>query len=112
MNIKIIRHILAWVLRIEALSMLLSMVCSLVYKEASITNVWIISIAICVAASFLISLKSPQNKAFYAREGFVAVALSWIVMSIFGAFPFFLSGSIPNFINAVFETASTVRLKS
>ena len=106
MNIKIIRHILAWVLRIEALSMLLSMVCSLVYKEASITNVWIISIAICVAASFLISLKSPQNKAFYAREGFVAVALSWIVMSIFGAFPFFLSGSIPNFINAVFETAS------
>lgn len=106
MNIKIIRHILASVLRIEAVSMLLSMICSLLYKEKIITNAWIISILICVAASFLISWKRPQNKAFYAREGFVAVALSWIIMSIFGALPFFLTGYIPNFIDAVFETAS------
>ncbi len=106
MNIRIIRHILASVLRIEALSMLLSMICSLIYRENAVTNSWIISIAICVAVSFLISYKSPENKAFYAREGFVAVALSWIVLSIFGALPFFISGYIPNFIDAVFETAS------
>ncbi len=106
MNYKIIRHILAWVLRIEAVSMLLSMLCSVFYKETNLLNTWVITIVLCLAASFLMSRKAPENKAFYAREGFVAVALSWIVMSIFGALPFFISGHIPSFVDAVFETAS------
>lgn len=106
MNYKIIRHILGRVLRIEAVTMLLSMICSLVYKEMSIIPVWIISILICIAASYAISWKAPVNRDFYAKEGFVSVALSWIVLSIFGALPFFISRCIPNFIDAVFETAS------
>ena len=106
MNYKVIKHILASVLRIEAVSMLLSMLCSFIYKESHILNSWFISIALCIGASFCISWKSPDNKAFYAREGFVAVALSWIFLSIFGALPFFISGHIPSFIDAVFETAS------
>ncbi len=106
MNYKIIRHILSKVLLIEAVSMILSLICALIYKETELIYVWLISISLCVAAGFLLSRKSPENKAFYAREGFVAVALSWIVMSIFGALPFFVSRYIPNFIDAVFETAS------
>ncbi|UKI37360.1 MAG: hypothetical protein L6V93_04125 [Clostridiales bacterium] len=57
------------------------------------------------SARFL-SYKAPKNKAMYAKEGFVTVALSWIVMSIFGAFPFVFSGYIKDFADAVFETVS------
>ena len=106
MNYKIIRHILAQVLRIEAASMVLPLVCAVLYKETNILTTWFLSIFICVAASFLISYKTPAKKEFYAREGFVAVALSWIFLSIFGALPFFISRYIPNFVDAVFETAS------
>ena len=106
MNYKIIRHILAQVLRIEAASMVLPLVCTVLYKETNILTTWLLSIFICVAASFLISYKTPAKKEFYAREGFVAVALSWIFLSIFGALPFFISRYIPNFVDAVFETAS------
>ncbi len=106
MNYRAIRHILAWVLRIEALSMILSFICSFVYKETEIYNIWFISIVLCLAASYLISWRRPEKRSFYSREGFVAVAMSWIVLSIFGAMPFFLSGYIPNFADAIFETVS------
>jgi len=86
--------------------MLLSLLCAFVYKENKIINTWIISIFLCLLVSFILSWKRPQNREFYAREGFVSVALSWIVMSIFGAIPFYISGYIPNIVDAVFETAS------
>ncbi len=106
MNYKIIKHILSKVLVIEAFSMIFSLLCAFIFKETKLIPIWLISIFICLAASFLISRKSPQNKAFYAKEGFVAVALSWIFLGIFGAIPFFISGYIPSFVDAVFETIS------
>lgn len=106
MNYKIIRHILSKVLLIEAISMLFPLACAFVYRETKLIPIWIISIVICLAASFLISKKSPENKAFYAKEGFVAVALSWIFLGVFGALPFYLSGHIPSFVDALFETSS------
>ena len=106
MNYKIIKHILSKVLVIEAFSMIFSLLCAFIYKETKLIPIWLISIFICFAASFLISRKSPENKSFYAKEGFVAVALSWIFLGIFGAIPFFISGYIPSFIDAVFETSS------
>ena len=106
MNYKIIKHILSKVLVIEAFSMIFSLLCAFIYKETKLIPIWLISIFICLAASFLISRKSPKNKAFYAKEGFVAVALSWIFLGIFGAIPFFISGYIPSFVDAVFETSS------
>ena len=106
MNYKIIKHILSKVLVIEAFSMTFSLLCAFIFKETKLIPIWLISIFICLAASFLISRKSPENKAFYAKEGFVAVALSWIFLGIFGAIPFFISGYIPSFIDAVFETSS------
>ncbi len=106
MNYKIIRHILASVLRIEGLGMVLPLICSLIYKETDMLNSWIISIVLCIGASFLLSVKRPKDKTFFAREGSVSVALSWIILSIFGSIPFFISGYIPNFADAVFETAS------
>ena len=54
----------------------------------------------------MLTLKNPKDSRFYAREGFVAVALSWVVMSILGAIPFIISGEIPSCIDAVFEIVS------
>ncbi len=106
MNYKVIRHVLAWVLRIEALCMLLPLICAAVYRE--LNEVCIFSA--CIIATFgmglLLSVGTPKNKSIYAREGFVTVAASWILLSLVGAFPFRISGYIPNYIDAIFETVS------
>ena len=54
----------------------------------------------------LAGLRSPANTAIYAREGLVIVALAWVLMSVFGALPFIISGDIPFFVDAFFETVS------
>ncbi len=105
MNYRIISYVLGCVLNIEAASMILPFFCSLIYGEQ---NIWVfpICIALCLIVGLPLILTKPKDKNMFAKEGFVAVALSWITMSIFGALPFILSGSIPNFIDAFFETAS------
>ncbi len=104
MNFKMIRYLLGIILLIEGSLMLLPMGVSLVCQES------IIPFAITVAALVAIALPcvclKPKNMRFYAKEGFVTVAAGWILLSIFGALPFVISGSIPNFINALFETVS------
>lgn len=106
MNYKIISFILGRVLRIEALLMVPSLICSLCYKERDIFYVFLASLILSFIAGTILSFKKPENKSMFAREGFVIVALSWILISLFGSLPFILSGTIPNFIDAVFETVS------
>ncbi|MBQ7953828.1 MAG: TrkH family potassium uptake protein [Clostridia bacterium] len=106
MNYKMIFYILGWVLKIESVSMVIPLICALHYKEIPETYVWIGCIAICFVIGLLLSIKQPSNKIMYAREGFVAVALSWIFMSLFGALPFMLSGHIKSFVDAFFEIVS------
>lgn len=105
MNYKMIINILGWVLKIEALAMIIPLICSVCYREKEIW-VWITCIIICMAIGQIISKKVPRRKEFFAKEGFVTVALSWIVMSLFGAIPFMISGCIPNFFDAFFEIVS------
>lgn len=105
MNYKIIFHTLGWVLNIEAAALILPMICSAVYREPYLP-VYAVCIAICLLIGMLLTVRSPKNKEMYAKEGYVTVALSWIVLSIFGALPFLISGFIPNFFDAVFETVS------
>lgn len=106
MNYKTIRYILSWVLKIEALCMMLPLICSLIYREQGIAGIWLCCIALCFVCGLLLCFKSPANKTMYAKDGFVAVALSWIIMSIFGALPFVFTNTIPDFIDALFETVS------
>lgn len=106
MNYKMILNILGWVLKIEALCMALPLICAIVYNEPSGIYAFLISIALCFVTGLLLSLKTPENKSVYAKEGFATVALSWIVMSLFGAVPFVISGAVPQFVNAFFETVS------
>ncbi len=106
MNYSVISYILGWVLKIEAGCMMLPLICAFCYGEDEIIPVLLLGIALCLVFGTFLSFRSPKNKSMYAKEGYVTVALCWIVMSIFGAVPFFASGHIPNFIDAVFETAS------
>ncbi|MCI9383625.1 MAG: TrkH family potassium uptake protein, partial [Lachnospiraceae bacterium] len=104
MNYSIIRFILGRMLRIEGLVLLVPALVSLVYQEHSGLT-FVLTSALLIALSLLLG-KRPKNMVFYAKEGFVIVALAWILWSAFGALPFVLSGSIPHFVDAFFETVS------
>lgn len=105
MNISIVLYFLGWVLKIEAIFMLLPGTIAAVYRE--INGIYfLIAGLLSGALGWFISRKPLQNKTFYAREGFVSVALGWIVLSFFGALPFYLSGEIPLLEDALFETIS------
>ncbi len=105
MNYRIISYVLGCVLNIEAVAMVLPFLCSLIFDE-QIKWVFPVCIVLCLIVGIPLIMAKPKNRNMFAKEGFVAVALSWIVMSIFGAMPFVISGSIPSFIDAFFETAS------
>lgn len=104
MNYRIIFYTLGWVLNLEAIAMLLPLICALVYKESP--WVFLICVGICAILGTCLNIKKPKNTSMYPREGYTTVALSWILISIFGALPFFISGYIPNFFDALFETVS------
>lgn len=105
MNMKSVSYILGWVLNIEAVLMSLPLVASLVYAEGE-GWAFAITMAMCVAVGFLLTHKRPNTPNFRAREGFIATALSWILMSVFGCLPFYFTGEIPRFVDALFETVS------
>ncbi|MBQ4551097.1 MAG: TrkH family potassium uptake protein [Oscillospiraceae bacterium] len=105
MNGAMIVYILGQVLRIEGLLMLPSFLVGLIYGER---QGWVFLIwgLVCVLIGTLITLKKPKNTMIYLKEGCVSTALCWIILSAFGAAPFVLTGEIPRFIDAMFETVS------
>ena len=105
MNSSMIRYILGSVLKIEALLMLLPCIVALIYEEYS-GLYYIIVATFCGFIGLAMTAKRPGSNVFYLKEGCVATALSWIFMSIFGCIPFVLSGEIPSFTDALFETIS------
>ena len=104
MNYRLLCRILSYVLLIEAGFLIAPTVVAAIYEEALYPFIITIVLLIVTAVPFLI--KKPQNKRLYAKEGFVAVGLCWILMSVYGALPFVISGSIPNYIDALFEVVS------
>ncbi len=105
MNYRMILHTLGWVLNIEGICMLLPFFCALGFSEQN-PFLFLICMGICFLFGIPLTLIRPKEKSMFAKEGFVTVALSWILLSIFGALPFFLSRHIPLFTDALFETAS------
>ena len=105
MNMKSISYILGWILRLEGVFMALPLGTAVLYGEQ---EGWAFALvmALCLALGQLLTHRKPHNPSFYAREGFVTTALGWIVMSLFGCLPFMLTGEIPHFVNALFETVS------
>ncbi len=105
MNYRVIVYTLGCVLNFEAIALLLPLICAVVFGEAC-TTAFAACITVCLVIGIPIVMKKPGETSMYAKEGFIIVALSWIIMSVIGALPFVISGSIPNFINALFETVS------
>ena len=104
MNYRMIAYILSRVLLIMAGLLLLPLAAALVYGESVLPfAVTILLTALCGGALLLFR---PKTREIYAREGFVCVGLSWVLMSLLGAVPFVISGDIPRFVDAFFETAS------
>ena len=105
MNRKMIAHILAKMLGVEALLLILPAIVGVIYQEKS--AVYFLPPIILLTLIYLIGgRKKPENSTIYAKEGMVVVALAWILWSLFGALPFFLSGYIPSYLDAFFETVS------
>ena len=99
-------YLIGQMLKVEAALMALPLIVSLIYRESSYLA-FLISIGIALGFGFLMTILSrPKTRVFYAKEGFVIVSLAWIAMSLIGAAPFVISGEIPSFIDAVFETIS------
>lgn len=105
MNYKMVSKTVGRLLQAEALLLLLPMAVSIYFKE-NLLYVYGIVIALVLLAGSLLTLPKPKKRTIYAREGFAIVSLSWILMSFFGALPFVISGAIPSFVDAFFETVS------
>lgn len=85
--------------------MLPACVVAVIYKEKAGFSLLAVAL-VCLLCGLILSRQKLKNKVMYAREGFVAVALCWIILSIFGAMPFVISGEVPSFIDALFEVVS------
>ena len=104
MNYRMIGYLLGAILMIEAALLILPASVALGYGEDIIP--FLITIGILVVISLPNIIFKPKNKRIFARDGFITVAAGWILLSVFGALPFVISGAIPNYIDAFFETVS------
>ncbi len=105
MNGSIIRYVLGYVLKIEAVLMLLPCLVALVYQEKEGFCYLIVACGIMLVG-IAATWKKPHDTVFYLKEGCVTTALSWILMSLCGCLPFWMTGEIPDFTDALFETIS------
>lgn len=105
MNYSIVKYIIGRVLSFEAAFMALPCLTAIFYQEHS-GWAFFVSALLCMILSYLLTRKKPENHTYYVKEGFVTVALSWIVLSIMGALPFLICGAITNPVDALFETVS------
>lgn len=105
MNIKMIFYTIGNLLKVEATLLCLPLIVSFIYKENTYLS-WLIPIATLLLFGILLTLKKPEKRNLYAKEGMALVGLSWIVLSLFGCLPFVISRQIPNFVDALFETVS------
>lgn len=107
MNYKMVGRICALFLAVEAVFMLPALLIAVMDGDLRVALAFAVSILLVLAVSIpLLCLTRRAKDGFYAKEGLVSVGLGWIVLSLFGGLPFFLSGEIPNFIDALFEIVS------
>lgn len=98
-------YILGKMMGVEGIVLLIPAFVSLLYQEKSGFSFLIVS-AVLILIYFVLGRKEPKSKRIYSKEGFAIVGLAWLLWSAFGALPFVISGSIPHYIDAFFETVS------
>ena len=105
MNNRMTTYILGRMLGVEALVLLIPTFVSWLYNEEG-WKYFLITSAILVVVYLAFGLKKPKDTKIYGRDGFVIIASAWVLWSLFGALPFWISGSIPSYVDAFFETIS------
>lgn len=105
MNFKMIRYVVGLILMLCGVLMLLPAAVAVIYQEKAGISL-LVSAAVTFFFGLLLRFRKPRNPRIYTKDSLIAVALCWIGISIFGALPFVISGYIPNFIDAFFETVS------
>lgn len=106
MNKRSIIYILGWVLIVESVAMQIGTVTSLIYGEKEAIYFVATGVVCAILGVLAVKVKKPKNMVLYQKAGFAATALSWILLSLAGCMPFWLSGEIPHFIDAFYETVS------
>ncbi|MCR5837622.1 MAG: TrkH family potassium uptake protein [Lachnospiraceae bacterium] len=105
MNYSIIRYMLGLVCFLTGICMLLPLLIAIIYREPE-GMAYLMCAMFCILLGLLMSLKKPRNTSFYAREGFLVVSLSWVMLSLVGATPFVVSGEFNSYTDALFEIIS------
>lgn len=105
MNYPVIGQVLSWILATEGMIMLLPCIISLIYHEDQGMVYFALSL-IAMVLGYTARRRKVENRTIYQREGFVAVGLSWVILSLYGALPFVLTGEIPSYLDALFEIVS------
>ena len=106
MNYRMIVRLMCTTLRIVAVLMAPALLVSLGYNEMSAALSFGVTMTLMLGLSLASGFLKPVKTTLYAREGFVLVAVAWIILSMLGALPFLISGAIPNYIDCLFETVS------
>ena len=106
MNYSMIRYVLFRLFRVLGALLIMPFMVALIYKEYDSAESFFILILISILVGYLGSHRKPANTVIYAKEGFAITALAWILISMLGAVPFVVTGTIPNYIDACFETVS------
>lgn len=106
MNKSIIRYILGHVFLLTSCLMgLLPALVGLIYLEHEAVAYLIVASA-CFLSGFIMTRNKPENTTLYLKEGCISTSLAWILLSLIGCLPFFVTGEIPSFTDALFETIS------
>ncbi len=105
MNYRMTIYILGLLLAFEGAFMAVPLLTAAVYGEHEIL-IFAAVAAACLLIGGIITRFKPKDRTLGARDGFVIVALSWLLLSFFGALPLWLSRAIPKFIDALFEAVS------
>ena len=101
-----IAYVLGRIGLIEAALLAVPLAVALLYGETALLTAWLAPIAVLILLGLAVGLRTPKDTTIYAREGLVVVAAAWVLLSVFGAVPFVLSGDIPSCVDAFFETVS------
>ncbi len=106
MNRKMVFNTVGLMLEVEASLLLLPALAAVLYRESCLWSLLASAAVALLLGVILRRLFQPKSHMIYAREGFVTVAMAWLVLSAVGALPFYLSGEIPSYVDAFFETVS------
>ena len=106
MNYRMIAYLLGHVLLLIGAFLLLPVIVALIYSDGGLWSLLQTALVCAALGGAMMLFKPKKDRTMHARDGFVMVSASWILISLLGALPFWLSGAIPSYLDAVFETVS------